>query len=38
MPFDEKLADRIHALVQDEPDIAARRMFDGLAFLLRGHM
>ncbi|HUP63243.1 MAG TPA: TfoX/Sxy family protein [Thermoanaerobaculia bacterium] len=38
MAFDEKLADRIRALVQDRPDVAERKMFGGLAFLLRGHM
>ena len=38
MAFDEELADRIRALVHDRPDIAERKMFGGLAFLLRGHM
>jgi TfoX/Sxy family transcriptional regulator of competence genes len=38
MPFDENLADRVRTLVQDQPDIAERKMFGGLAFLLRGHM
>lgn len=38
MPFDESLADRIRALVQGRLDIEERKMFGGLAFLLRGHM
>jgi TfoX/Sxy family transcriptional regulator of competence genes len=38
MPFDESLADRIRALMQERPEIAERKMFGGLAFLLRGHM
>jgi len=38
MPFDESLADRIRALVQGSLDIEERKMFGGLAFLLRGHM
>jgi hypothetical protein len=38
MPFDERLADRIRALTGDRSDIAERKMFGGLAFLLRGHM
>jgi len=38
MAFDESLADRIRALVQHRADIEERKMFGGLAFLLRGHM
>jgi len=38
MPFDEVLAGRIRAIVQDRPEIAERKMFGGLAFLFRGHM
>jgi TfoX/Sxy family transcriptional regulator of competence genes len=38
MAFDEQLADRIRALTRDRPDIAERKMFGGLAFLVRGHM
>jgi TfoX/Sxy family transcriptional regulator of competence genes len=38
MPFDEILATRIRALVHDNPDVAEKKMFGGLAFLLRGHM
>ena len=38
MAFDEELADRIRSLVRGRSDIAERKMFGGLAFLLRGHM
>jgi TfoX/Sxy family transcriptional regulator of competence genes len=38
MAFDEQLADRIRALTSDRSDIAERKMFGGLAFLVRGHM
>src|SRR5882672_2735131 len=37
MAFDERLADRVRAVL-GETDITERRMFGGLAFLLRGHM
>jgi TfoX/Sxy family transcriptional regulator of competence genes len=38
MPFDEQLADRVRALTRHRPDVAERKMFGGLAFLVRGHM
>src|SRR5436309_15771999 len=38
MAFDEELAERIRSLVRGRSDIAERKMFGGLAFLLRGHM
>lgn len=38
MAFDEKLARRARALLQEHPDVEERKMFGGLAFLLRGHM
>jgi TfoX/Sxy family transcriptional regulator of competence genes len=38
MAYDPELADRIRAVVQAEPDLTERRMFGGLAFLVRGHM
>jgi TfoX/Sxy family transcriptional regulator of competence genes len=38
MPFDEVLAGRIRAIVQDRPEIDERKMFGGIAFLFRGHM
>ncbi len=37
MAFDERLADRVRAVL-GERDVTERRMFGGLAFLLRGHM
>jgi hypothetical protein len=39
MAFDERLAERVRALLIDEPDeLREQRMFGGLAFLLRGNM
>jgi TfoX/Sxy family transcriptional regulator of competence genes len=38
MAYDEDLADRIRAIVQDEPGLAEKRMFGGLAFLINGNM
>lgn len=38
VPYDEDLADRIRALVSDEPDVTEQRMFGGLAFLIGGNM
>ncbi len=36
MTYDEVLAGRIREVVHDEPDLAERRMFGGLAFLVHG--
>ena len=36
--YDEELAHRIRELVADEPDVAEKRMFGGLAFLIGGNM
>jgi TfoX/Sxy family transcriptional regulator of competence genes len=36
--YDEDLADRIRELLASEPDVSERKMFGGLAFLVRGHM
>jgi TfoX/Sxy family transcriptional regulator of competence genes len=36
--YDEKLAERIRDLLADEPDLDEKKMFGGLAFLIRGHM
>jgi TfoX/Sxy family transcriptional regulator of competence genes len=36
--YDEDLAERIRGLVAGEPDVAERKMFGGLAFLVGGHM
>lgn len=38
MPFDETLANRIRERMKGRSGIAERKMFGGLAFLLRGHM
>lgn len=38
MAYDEKLADRIRELLEDEPDVVEKKMFGGLAFLIGGHM
>lgn len=37
MAYDEILADRVRGVLSDEP-IVEKRMFGGLAFLLRGNM
>jgi TfoX/Sxy family transcriptional regulator of competence genes len=38
MAYDEKLADRIRTVLSDRSDIEERRMFGGVAFMVRGHM
>lgn len=38
MAYDLELADRIRELIGDEPDVAEKRMFGGLAFLIGGNM
>jgi TfoX/Sxy family transcriptional regulator of competence genes len=38
MAYDERLADRIHDVVRDEPGLTVKRMFGGLAFLIDGHL
>jgi hypothetical protein len=38
MAYDEELADRIRELVGGEPDLAEKKMFGGLAFLIGGNM
>jgi TfoX/Sxy family transcriptional regulator of competence genes len=38
MAYDEELADRIRELLVDEPDLAEKKMFGGLAFLIGGNM
>lgn len=38
MAYNEKLADRIRALVGDRPDLTECKMFGGLAFMLNGNM
>src|SRR3954452_3495873 len=38
MAYDEELAERIRDLVAEEPDLAEKKMFGGLAFLIAGNM
>ena len=38
MAYDEELAERIRALVADEPGLAEKKMFGGLGFLVSGNM
>lgn len=38
MAYDEELAERIRALLADEPGLEEKRMFGGLAFLIHGNM
>ena len=38
MGYDEKLADRIRELIEDEPHLTEMKMFGGLAFLINGNM
>ncbi len=36
--YDEGLAERIRGVLDERKDVSERRMFGGLAFLVRGHM
>lgn len=38
MPYDEGLAERIRELFEDRNDVEEKKMFGGIAFMLRGHM
>ena len=38
MAYDEQLAERIRALVENEDGVTEKRMFGGLAFLINGNM
>jgi TfoX/Sxy family transcriptional regulator of competence genes len=38
MAYDEQLAERIRALVEDEAGVTEQKMFGGLAFLINGNM
>src|SRR3954465_7004775 len=38
MAYDEELAARVRDVLALEPDLAERKMFGGLAFMLRGNM
>lgn len=38
MAFDEGLAERIRDVLRDRPGVGEKKMFGGLAFMLRGYM
>ena len=38
MAYDEGLAERIRGIVADRHDVSEKRMFGGIAFMIRGHM
>jgi hypothetical protein len=38
MAYDEALAQRIRAALRSKPGVSEKKMFGGIAFLLRGHM
>ena len=38
MAYDEDLADQIRWLIGGDPALTERKMFGGLAFLIRGHL
>lgn len=38
MAYDEALADRIRDLIGPDPELTEKKMFGGIAFLIRGHM
>ena len=38
MAYDEGLAQRIRELLEDDPRVAEKKMFGGVAFLVDGHM
>ncbi len=38
MAYDEGLAERIRGLLDDRSDVLEKRMFGGIAFMVRGHM
>jgi TfoX/Sxy family transcriptional regulator of competence genes len=38
MAYDEGLAERIRGVLADRHDVSEKRMFGGIAFMVRGHM
>jgi hypothetical protein len=38
MAYDEGLAERIRAVLDEQPGVSEKRMFGGVAFLVKGHM
>jgi len=38
MAYDEGLAERIRGILADRPHVSEKKMFGGIAFMIRGHM
>lgn len=38
MPYNAKLANRVRALLGDEPDLIEQKMFGGISFMLAGNL
>ena len=38
MAYDEGLAERIRGVLEERHDVAEKKMFGGIAFMVRGHM
>jgi TfoX/Sxy family transcriptional regulator of competence genes len=38
MAYDEGLAERIRGVLDEQPDVSEKRMFGGVAFMVKGHM
>jgi TfoX/Sxy family transcriptional regulator of competence genes len=38
MAYDEGLAERIRGVLDEQPGVSEKRMFGGIAFLVKGHM
>ena len=38
MAYDEGLAERIRGILADRHDVSEKKMFGGIAFMIRGHM
>jgi TfoX/Sxy family transcriptional regulator of competence genes len=38
MAYDEAVAERVRGALGNTPDVAERKMFGGIAFMVRGHM
>jgi TfoX/Sxy family transcriptional regulator of competence genes len=38
MAYDEGLAERIRGVLDEQPGVSEKRMFGGVAFLVKGHM
>ncbi len=38
MPYSEKIAERLRAVYEDVPKVVEKKMFGGIAFMVKGHM